>query len=134
MIDEFTADSRSEILCPEADFHAFARWRKIESAILRGDGRAVIGHRRCLVGDPWLIKIVSYRVDDPLAVFVCAERVAADRRLRRDRSIAILHEQIQIEPSVSQSIQRYDGRRTKNRAVGHDALGEFVSPVNGRWG
>ncbi len=106
MIDEFTADPRGETLCPEADLHAFARWRKIEAAILRGDGRAVIGHRRCLVGDPWLIKIVSYRVDDPLAVFVRAERVTADRRLGRDRSIAILHEQIQIEPPVSQSIQR----------------------------
>ena len=80
MIDEFTAYPRSEILCPEADFHAFARWQKIESAILRGDGRAVIGHRRCLVGDPWLIKIVSYRVDDPLAVLIRAERVAADRQ------------------------------------------------------
>ena len=108
MIDEFTADPRSEILCPEADFHAFARWRKIESAILRGDGRAVIGHRRGLIGDPWLIEIVSYRVNDPLAVLVRAEREAADRRLGRDRFIVILDEQIQIEPPVSQSIQRYD--------------------------
>ena len=132
MIDEFTADPRGETLRPEADLHAFARWRKIESAILRGDGRAVIDHRRCLVGDPWLIEIVSYRVVDPLAVLVRAETVATDRRLGRDRSIAILDEQIQIEPPVSQSIQRYDGRRPKNRAVGHDALGEFVSPVNGR--
>ena len=108
MIDEFTADPRSEILCPEADFHAFARWRKIESAIPRGDGRAVIGHRRCLVGDSWLIEIVSYRVDHLLAVLVRTERVAADRRFGRDRSIAILDEQIQIEPPVNQGIQRYD--------------------------
>ena len=108
MIDEFTADPRGETLCPEADFHAFARWREIDSAILRGDGRAVTGHRRCLVGDSWLIEIVSYRVDDPLAVLFRAERVAADRRLGRDRSIAILEEQIQIEPSVSQSVERYD--------------------------
>ena len=81
MIDEFTADPRGETLRPEADLHAFARWRKIESAILRGDGRAVIGHHRCLVGNPRLIEIVSYRVVDPLAVLVLAESIAADRRL-----------------------------------------------------
>ena len=108
MIDKFTADPRSEILRSEADFHAFPRGRKIESAILRGDGRAVIGHRRGLIGNPWLIEIVSYRVHDPLAVLVRAERVAADRRLGRDRFIVILDEQIQIKPPVSQSIQRYD--------------------------
>ena len=108
MIDKFTADPRGETVCCEADFHAFARWRETESAILRADGSAVTGHRRCLVGDSRLIKIVSYCVDDPLAVLFRAERVAADRRLGRDRSIAILEKQIQIEPSVSQSVERYD--------------------------
>jgi hypothetical protein len=34
MVDEFTADLCRETLRPETDFHAFARRRKIESAIL----------------------------------------------------------------------------------------------------
>ena len=76
MIHEFSANLRGETLRPEADLHPFARRRKIESAILCGDGRAVIGHRRFFVSDPWLIEIVSYRVDDPLAVLVRTERVA----------------------------------------------------------
>ena len=104
MINEFTDDRRGETLRPQAHRYAFTWWRKCESAILRGDERAVIGHSRRLVSNPWLIEIVSYRVDDPLAVFVLAERVAADRRLRRDCSIAILYEQVQIEPPVGQAI------------------------------
>ena len=108
MIDEFTADLGGETICPEADLHAFARRRKIESPVLDCNGGAVIGDGRNLVRHAWLIKIVSYRVDDPLAVLVRTERVAADRRLGGDRSIATLDEQIQIEAPMSQGIQRYD--------------------------
>src|ERR1700687_5426557 len=94
VIDKLSADLRGETLRPDADRDAFARGREIVSAVLQGDGRAVAGHRWRLVGDPWLIEIVSCRVYDPLAVLLRAERVAADRRLRRDRSIAILDEQV----------------------------------------
>ena len=82
--------------------------RKIESAILWANGRAVISHCRRLVRHPWLIEIVSYGVDDPLAILVRTERVAADRRLRRDTSIGILDEQIQTKPSVGHRMQRCD--------------------------
>ena len=91
----------------------------------------MIGHTRCLVSNPWLIETVSYRIDDPLAILVRAEGVAADRRLRSDRAIAILDEQVEIKLSVSHGIERYNRRRPKNRSVGHDALGEFVSPIDG---
>jgi len=79
MVDEFTADLRGETLFPEADFHSFARRRKIESAILNGNSRAVIGHSWSLVSNTWLVETVSYRIDDPLAILVRAERVVADR-------------------------------------------------------
>src|SRR5439155_1899908 len=108
MVDEFAAHLRRETLCPETDLHAFARRRKTESAILWGHGCTVIGHRRRLVRHPCLIKIVPYRVDDPLAILVRTERVTADRGLRRDGSIGILDEQIQTRPSVGHGIQRYD--------------------------
>src|ERR1700751_2623605 len=97
MIDEFTANFRGETLRPETDLYSFARGRETESAILCDDRRTVIGHRRRLVGDPWLIKIVPCCVDDPFAILVRAERVAADRRLRRDGSIGIPDEQIQTK-------------------------------------
>lgn len=89
MVDEFNADLRGETLFPEADFRSFARRRKIESAILFGNSRAVIGHSWRLVSNGWLIETVSYGIDDPLAIRVRAEGVAADRRLRSDRAIAI---------------------------------------------
>src|SRR5213080_850527 len=108
MIDEVTADLRGETLRPETDLHPFARRRKIESAILCGNGRAVIGHRRRLVCDPCLIEIVSCRVDDRLAVLVRAERVASELRLGRDGSIAISDERNQSEPPVNHRIQRYN--------------------------
>ena len=92
----------------------------------------MIGDGRRFVGDPWLIEIVSYRVGAPVAVLVGAETVAADRRLGRDRSIAIFDEQIQTEPPVGHRIERHDLRGPTNRAVGHDALCEFVGPVNRR--
>ena len=108
MINEFAADLRRETFCSETDLDAFTRGRKGESAIFRGDGRTVVGHHRRLVCHPWLIEIVSYRVDDPFAVLVRTERVAADRRLRRDGSIGILDEQIQTEPFAGHRIQPYD--------------------------
>src|SRR5229473_3096617 len=108
VIDELVGYLRGEPLRSDAHRDAFARGRKIEPAVLCANGRAVISHRGRLVGDPGLIEVVSYRVDDPLAVLLLAERIAADRRLRGDRSIAVLDEQIQIELSVVQTIERYD--------------------------
>src|SRR5262249_1814532 len=109
----------------------FARRRKIESAILYGNSRAVITHSRRLVSNAWLIETVSYRIDDPLAILVRAEGVAADRRLGSDRTIPILDEQVQIKLSVSHGIERYNRRRPNDRSVGHGAFGEFVSPIDG---
>ena len=59
--------------------------------MLRDNPRAVVGYRRRIVDHSGLIKIVPYRVGDPLAVLIRTERVAADRGLGRDRSIAILY-------------------------------------------
>jgi hypothetical protein len=99
---------------------------------LRPTGSAVIGHRRRFVGQAWLIEIFSGRIFDPFTVFARTECVAADRRLRSDGPIGILDEQIQTEPPVSQCAERYDFRRSTHCAVGHDALREFVRPINGR--
>ena len=92
MIDEFTANLRCKSLRSETNFHAFTGRRKIVATILHGYRRTMIGHRWRFVGHPWLIEIFPGRVVDPFTVFVCTEGVAADRRLRRDRSIGVLNE------------------------------------------
>ena len=132
MIDEIAADLCGESVCSETDLYSFPRWRKIESTILCGHGRAMIGHRRRFVRHPWLIEIFSNRVFDPFAVSVRGKGIAADRRFRSDRAIGMLEEQIQTKSSVSHSILAGDYGGPNNRAFGHDSLHELISPVNGR--
>src|ERR1700758_3409735 len=88
MIDKFTADTCDKTPWPEADLNPFPGRGKLESPILRKYRRAVVGHWRRLVSDSGLIEILSDRVDDPFAIFIRTEPVAADRRFRRYRAIA----------------------------------------------
>src|SRR5690348_5115476 len=100
MIDEFTAYLCGKSLRSETDLHAFARRRKIVATVFYGHRRTMIGYRRRFVRHAWLIEIFSGRVFDPFTVFVRTERVTADGRLRSDRSIGILDEQIQTKSPV----------------------------------
>ena len=76
--------------------------------MLRDNPRAVVVYRRRIVSHSGPIKIIPYRIGDPLAVLIRTEFIPADRGLGRGRSIAILYEQIQTELPVRHRIQRYD--------------------------